>query len=122
MLRGYIVDALLLFRDDYYRNWEYLRAYFAERSVHVFTVQAPPEKHIDIETNQHLTEQYYQQIVPPSGEGEVFRLVLHLDECHRRRFAELETMPRRTLDSIWWPFVQHAHFKSDSVHCTVLDV
>ncbi|KAF8183955.1 pyridoxal phosphate-dependent transferase [Pholiota molesta] len=66
LLRGYIIDSVVLFHDEYYRNWEYLKPYFADGDV------------ID-----------------------------HLDTCHTQRLQELESMPSRALDSIWWPFVQH---------------
>ncbi|KAF9020973.1 PLP-dependent transferase [Hymenopellis radicata] len=85
LLRGYIVDAILLFRDEYYRNWEYLRRYFADRGVHVST-----------------------------SSGDIMETVNHLDARHTSRLSELESMPRRSLDTFWWPFVQHAHFRKES--------
>ncbi|THH00065.1 hypothetical protein EW026_g2389 [Hermanssonia centrifuga] len=112
-LRGYIVDAILLFRDEYYRNWEYLHPYFADRGLKVVSLDAPPEKHLDPDTNFALTEKYYQQIVPASQEGGIFDALMHLDNCHANRLQELESMPRRTLDTIWWPFVQHGLVKSE---------
>ncbi|TBU27078.1 onanonoxo-7-onima-8-eninoihtemlysoneda [Dichomitus squalens] len=114
LLRGYIVDAILLFRDEYYRNWEYLSPYFAERGVPVMSVQPPPERHSDPTKDGALTESYYQDIVPTTGDSPIFEVVKHLDECHTRRIAELDSMPRRTLDSIWWPFVQHGHVKGEA--------
>ncbi|KAI0069964.1 PLP-dependent transferase [Panus rudis PR-1116 ss-1] len=119
-LRGYIVDAILLFKDDYYRNWEYLEPYFAERNVNVFALHSPPPKHADLSTNRKLTEEYYRSIVPTGGNGGIFNALSHLDACHSKRMAELESMPQRTLDSIWWPFVQHGHVKSKS-DVTVID-
>ncbi|TCD67064.1 hypothetical protein EIP91_000577, partial [Steccherinum ochraceum] len=120
IVRGYTVDAILLFRDEYYRNWEYLQDYFAERQVHVSSVDAPPPKHADDATNAHQTEEYYQRIVPSTGEGDIFRLQSHLNECHGKRLQDLSSMPRRTLDSIWWPFVQHSHFSHER-DVTVID-
>ena len=120
LLRGYIVDAILLFREDYYRNWEYLSPYFAERGVPVTHVPPPPERHSDPSKDASLTESYYQDLVPSVGTSTVFDVVEHLDDCHTRRIAELESMPRRTLDSIWWPFVQHKHAKHE-VDVNVID-
>ena len=114
LLRGYIVDAILLFRDEYYRNWEYLSSYFAERDIPVMSVLPPPERHSDPSKDASLTESYYRNIVPVTGTGPIFDVVKHLDDCHTRRLAELDTMPRRTLDSIWWPFVQHKHVKREA--------
>ncbi|KAI0784460.1 onanonoxo-7-onima-8-eninoihtemlysoneda [Abortiporus biennis] len=119
ILRGYIVDAILLFRDEYYRNWEYLEKYFAERGVHVSSLNPPPPKDSDYEKNLRITEDYYQHLVPSSKEGTIFDVITHLDKCHTRRLEELDSMPRRTLDTIWWPFVQHGHVKEQDI--TVID-
>ncbi|KAI1797454.1 onanonoxo-7-onima-8-eninoihtemlysoneda [Ganoderma leucocontextum] len=114
LLRGYIVDAILLFRDEYYRNWEYLSSYFAERGIPVVSVPPPPERHSDPSKDASLTESYYQGIVPSTNTSPIFDVVKHLDDCHTRRITELDSMPRRTLDSIWWPFVQHKHIKHEA--------
>ncbi|CAL1715948.1 unnamed protein product [Somion occarium] len=120
VLRGYIVDAILLFRDEYYRNWEYLSSYFAEKGVQVHAVDPPPAKHTDNNTNIQLTEQFYWKIVPSNNQGTIFDTVRHLDICHTQRLEELDSMPRRTLDTIWWPFVQHGHVKTEK-DVTVID-
>ena len=114
LLRGYIVDAVLLFRDEYYRNWEYLMPYFGERGVPVMSVQRPPERHADASTDASLTERYYEEIVPASGDSPIFDVLNHLDACHAHRLSELESMPRRALDTFWWPFVQHGHIKQEA--------
>ena len=44
----------------------------------------------------------------------MFTVIDHLDECHEKRIHELKTMPRRTLDTIWWPFVQHGLVKNEN--------
>ncbi|PFH53123.1 hypothetical protein AMATHDRAFT_138291 [Amanita thiersii Skay4041] len=113
VLRGYIIDAVLLFRDEYYRNWEYLRPYFADRGVHVSAVKTPPAKHPDPATNAKLTEEYYSTIVPTKGVSEISTIVTHLDQCHARRLEDLDSMPKRTLQTIWWPFVQHGLFQEE---------
>lgn len=113
LLRGYIVDLILLLRDEYYRNWEYLQPYFAERGVRVDALDPPPPKIPDFDANHKTTEEYYKKIIPSSNEGSLFSVLAHLDDCHAKRLAELESMPRRTLDNVWWPFVQHRHFKEE---------
>ncbi|KAG6828674.1 hypothetical protein H0H92_007089 [Tricholoma furcatifolium] len=117
LLRGYIVDAVLLFRDTYYRNYEYLKPYFADRGIWLSSFEKPPPLISDPHENFKSTDAYYQSLLePPSAEnGEsVIDAVKHLSEAHSTRLAELDSMPRRTLDSVWWPFVQHAHFTSES--------
>ncbi|KAF9223615.1 onanonoxo-7-onima-8-eninoihtemlysoneda [Gyrodon lividus] len=120
LLRGYIVDAILLFRDQYYRNHEYLSSYFAERGVHVTSLDPPPARLDNITENFASTESYYAKTVPIDFDGEIFRALLHLDKCHARRIEELDSMPRRTLDTIWWPFVQHGLVQSEQ-DVTVID-
>ncbi|TFK83451.1 onanonoxo-7-onima-8-eninoihtemlysoneda [Polyporus arcularius HHB13444] len=114
LLRGYIIDAVLLFRDEYYRNWEYLSGYFGDREIPVMSVPPPPARHSDRSEDAMLTENYYQSIVPGSGASPIFDVLGHLDECHTRRIEELDSMPRRALDTIWWPFVQHGHVKREA--------
>ncbi|KIJ66816.1 hypothetical protein HYDPIDRAFT_85680 [Hydnomerulius pinastri MD-312] len=118
LLRGYIVDAILLFRDQYYRNHEYLSPYFAERGVHVTSLDPPPPR-LDNDANISSTESYYNKIVPGDLDGDVFRALDHLEDCHSRRIEDLDSMPRRTLDTIWWPFVQHGLVKSDKDVTTI---
>jgi dethiobiotin synthetase/adenosylmethionine--8-amino-7-oxononanoate aminotransferase len=120
LLRGYIVDAILLFRDDYYRNCDYLSPYFAERGVHVTSLDPPPSRQGNIEKDISTTESYYAKLVPRSLDSEIFRAQRHLDERHAHRIEELDSMPRRTLDIVWWPFVQHGLVKLDK-DVTVID-
>ena len=113
LLRGYIIDAVIVFRDEYYRNWEYLSPYFAERGVHVCAFKPPPPLHSELSVNVRLTDEYYSSLVPENKKDGMFTVIDHLDECHEKRLHELKTMPRRTLDSIWWPFVQHGLVKDE---------
>ncbi|KAG5645824.1 hypothetical protein DXG03_005165 [Asterophora parasitica] len=115
-LRGYIIDAVLLFRDAYYRNSEYLTPYFAEKGVWVGALDKPPPKVANVDENFTLTEKYYDRLVRQTkddinsgseGSTSITDAVRHLDERHATRLAELDSMPRRTLDTVWWPFVQH---------------
>lgn len=112
LLRGYIIDAILLFRDEYYRNYEYLTQYFAERGTHVTALDPPPPR-LDYIENVANTEKYYSDLVPDTLKGDIFTALEHLDQCHARRIEELDSMPRRTLDAIWWPFVQHGLVKTE---------
>jgi dethiobiotin synthetase/adenosylmethionine--8-amino-7-oxononanoate aminotransferase len=120
MLRGYTVDAVLLFRDTYYRNWEYLKSYFEERGIRFSAIDSPPPRTSRPEDDLISTEQYYQKIVPQDGRSDLCDVVDHLDNCHKRRIQELDSLPRRTLDTVWWPFVQHGLVKSEK-DVTVID-
>ncbi|KAJ7044967.1 PLP-dependent transferase [Mycena alexandri] len=113
LLRGYIIDAILLFRDQYYRNSEFLMPYFAERGIEVTAVDAPPPKAVDAAENLASTERYYESL-------NLLPVVQNLDMRHQQRLAELDSMPRRSIDTLWWPFVQHGLVKSEK-DVTVID-
>lgn len=86
---------------------EYLQPYFAERGIHVSAVDAPPPKLDNYEENRVSTEAYYQTIVPEDGKSEIFAIIDHLDGRHAARIRDLGSLSTRTLDTVWWPFVQH---------------
>ncbi|KAJ7453664.1 PLP-dependent transferase [Mycena galericulata] len=117
MLRGYIVDAILLFRDEYYRNSEFLTPYFSERGVQVPALDAPPPIPVNATERYATTERYYERLV---SEDSILPVLRNLDERHEQRLAELASMPRRSLDAFWWPFVQHGLVKGDK-DVTVID-
>lgn len=118
-LRGYDIDAVLLFREEYYRNWEYLKSYFGERGLKVGAVATPPDKHADPAINFAQTNGYYESLLS-SSDNALSDIVSHLDQKHIRRLEELQSMPRRTLDTIWWPFVQHG-LNSSEQNVNVID-
>jgi len=113
LLRGYIVDTVLLFKDPYYRNWEYLGPYFAEHGVKVSAVDPPPPREADRSRNFIITEEYYRKLASNDNTGGLLGVVEHLDQRHEERIKELRAMPRRALDTVWWPFVQHGLIKEE---------
>ncbi|GAA6010485.1 hypothetical protein JCM11491_006961 [Sporobolomyces phaffii] len=110
VLRGYDVDAVLVFREDYYANHAYLSKWFAERGIPVGVVEPPPPQHADRGTDEANLERYYREI---EGPDHLQQVVERLQGVHERRIAELESAPRRTRDHVWWPFVQHGLVKHD---------
>ncbi|KAG6884936.1 hypothetical protein C0993_007118 [Termitomyces sp. T159_Od127] len=114
LLRGYIVDAVLLFSDSCYRNEQYLSQYFAERNVWLAAFEKPPALLSNPHENFQSTDAYYDRLMHPADGQSVLDAVKHLDQAHKSRLAELDSMPRRTLDSVWWPFVQHSHFQKEA--------
>lgn len=120
VLRGYTIDAILLFRDEYYRNWEYLTSYFEERGIHVTAVEPPPERLAARDEDVTSMERYYDQIVPIDEISGLHTVIDHLNDRHSRRMQDLHSLPRRTLDTVWWPFVQHGLVKGEK-DVTVID-
>jgi dethiobiotin synthetase/adenosylmethionine--8-amino-7-oxononanoate aminotransferase len=119
LLRGYIVDAVLLFKDDCYRNWEYLTSYFAEKGITVTTIEPPPDRDSEHNRDSIQTENYYKDLAETPDTG-ISQVVRQLSERHEKRLQELDSLPSRTLSNIWWPFVQHGTAKPltviDSAH------
>ncbi|KAF9649875.1 PLP-dependent transferase [Thelephora ganbajun] len=119
-LRGYIVDVLLLFREDYYQNWGYLTSYFAERGVSVTTIPPPPTRLSSREEDIASLEDYYKGISEPNPSG-LSEVIAQLTGRHKSRLDELDSMPARTHTQIWWPFVQHSSVQSNSKSISVID-
>ncbi|GAA5876053.1 hypothetical protein JCM8547_003541 [Rhodosporidiobolus lusitaniae] len=104
LLRGYDVDAVLVFREEYYQNYAYFEKWFGERGIRVGVIDHPPEQLPSPEADAVNLEKYYKQL-----EGAPLqRIVTRLQQVHLDRLSNLATAPRRTLDKVWWPFVQHA--------------
>jgi dethiobiotin synthetase/adenosylmethionine--8-amino-7-oxononanoate aminotransferase len=115
-MRGYDVDAVLCFKEDYYANWEYFRDFFGERGIPVGVVSPPPARAPDLRADQKLMEEYYSRtVVETEGtQHGILDVVRHLQDAHQRRLRDLETMPKRTFDKVWWAFVQHGLIKDES--------
>ncbi|KAJ3760442.1 pyridoxal phosphate-dependent transferase [Lentinula raphanica] len=109
VLRGYIVDALVMFGDPKgqtkYDNASYLDTYFSERGISLTVLPHPPAKLEDTTRNQSITELYYDHLL---SEPPLRTLLSHLDSLHHSRITSLESMAERTKENVWWPFVQHA--------------
>jgi len=102
---------VLCLHDAYYRNDTFLREYFADRGVGFYDVRRPPEKRGTVAEDAARLAEWYASVEgyggEAPGEGGVRSAVEHLVQKHKERVAEIEGMPQRTLDSVWWPFTQH---------------
>ncbi|KAF8320284.1 PLP-dependent transferase [Clavulina sp. PMI_390] len=131
LVRGYTIDAVLLFKDDYYRNHEYLMEYFGSRSggsqaygMLVHAIEPPPARQEILSEDKQNLEAYYASLCDPVTSASfsstpMSPVVRHLELRHHRRLEELTSMPSRTLESIWWPFVQHKPVQPSDI--TVID-
>lgn len=108
LLRGYTVDGVLCIRDPYYRNEDFLQPFFADRGVRFWTFEKPPVRNPSREEDRRALDGYYERLDHGEGEPVGMREVAReLERSHLRRMEELQGMPARTLDSVWWPFTQH---------------
>lgn len=106
-------------KDSYYRNEEFLSAFFHDRAVPFWAFEKPharPAVAGSGEEDVKMLNDYYLKLdrgggggggADGEGEPSMRDVARVLEEQHDSRIKELEGMPRRTLDSVWWPFTQH---------------
>ncbi|KAK2008349.1 dethiobiotin synthase [Colletotrichum eremochloae] len=116
-LRGYDVESILLFRDDYYQNHAYLSDYFArDRGIPVGVLHRPPSRTEDVEADADAMARYYRETAPSRVVKDTLE---HLHDRHLARVSRLETMARDAHSTIWYPFTQHKGLTPDKI--TVID-
>ncbi|KEI41490.1 uncharacterized protein L969DRAFT_85269 [Mixia osmundae IAM 14324] len=115
-LRGYSVDAVLCLKEDRYANWDYLRQYFEkERQIPFACASLPPERAVNAQAERASMTAWYDSITAASerhDEISLGSLIASLRTRHAKRIDDLDTAGQRTLDTVWWPFVQHSHVKT----------
>jgi dethiobiotin synthetase/adenosylmethionine--8-amino-7-oxononanoate aminotransferase len=111
-------------KDPYYRNEDFLRPFFEDRGVGFWAFEKPHERGGgggvaapgSVEEDVRLLDAYYTRLDRggevdggggASGEPSMRDVARVLEEQHYERIRELESMPKRTLESVWWPFTQH---------------
>lgn len=123
-LRGYDVDAVLLFPSPVYGNDSYLRDYLAERGVRVFTLGGPsstsawgppPVRAATTAQDRDAMRRFYLGVVHWEQGDSAISVVRHLRELHTQRITALESLGRRAHEHCWWPFTQHARVGVDDV-------
>ncbi|KAI3626653.1 hypothetical protein CBS14141_000654 [Malassezia furfur] len=124
-MRGYDVDAVLLFPSPRYQNDLYLQQLLRdELDLPVFAVGgpsaqgwgAPPVRAAHTADDVAQMRTYYHGLVHGTNEHPgLFPVVRHLRERHAARLAELTTLAPRTYAQCWWPFTQHTRYTPDDV-------
>ena len=121
LLRGYDVRSVLVFRDEYYRNHEYLRDYFGKKSIPLVPLPQPPTQPVEQDAHSLARDEealatYYSKVVK---ESDILGLVDQLSVANAERLDRLESMAGRARDLIWYPFTQHHGMKAGDI--TVID-
>jgi len=118
-MHGYHVDMLVMLKEEYYQNYQYLHRWALERGLEFAAIESPPDllPH-DASKEFHQMSRFYDRITQP--ESPVSNAVRALQARHLQRVEQLETMPQRALKQIWWPFLQHNSLVSPS-QVTVID-
>ncbi|KKK12785.1 hypothetical protein P175DRAFT_0503637 [Aspergillus ochraceoroseus IBT 24754] len=117
LLRGYDVQSVLLFRDDYYQNHEYLGQYFRNKSIPLVPLPPPPQKpqsqHPDLlARDREAMTTYYDSV---SERTDVVGLLDELATKNKHRIERLEEMASRAHKTIWYPFTQHHGMESKDI-------
>lgn len=107
VLRGYDIQSVLLFRDDYYQNHRYLQDYFQRKNIPLRPVPGPPPRPEDADAaarDEDNMAGYYEGI---ARADDVTSLLDEMGTKHTERLQRLETMADRAHELIWYPFTQH---------------
>ncbi|KAL4818342.1 pyridoxal phosphate-dependent transferase [Aspergillus spinulosporus] len=109
LLRGYDIHSVLVFKDDYYQNHEYLGNYFRGKSIPLVPLPAPPRRPQEQDADSRARDlealdKYYSSV----AEGtDVVSLLDELVLKNKQRVEYLEEMASRAQKTIWYPFTQH---------------
>lgn len=103
-IRGYNVESIVVFEDDVYGNYEYLKNYFNNHSIETFALPQPPPRQQDAKDDEDAMNEYYSTTSQNISLG---RLVELIDQNHHSRISKLSSMPASAESIIWHPFRQH---------------
>jgi dethiobiotin synthetase/adenosylmethionine--8-amino-7-oxononanoate aminotransferase len=103
-IRGYDIEALVLFKDDQYQNFEYLRDYFSKYKFLTLSLPAPPVVHSSPERDMEILRDYYEST---SERGAIPTISKTLYDSHLDRMQVLRQMSIQANDHVWYPFTQH---------------
>ncbi|EGD98940.1 hypothetical protein TESG_06303 [Trichophyton tonsurans CBS 112818] len=109
-IRGYDIEGIVLFQDQYYQNHEYLKDFFGKKNVKVFSLPPPPSRKekVDSETARLRDEEAMASFYEKTARhDEVFGLIDELSSKHTERLNRLDSMPAKAKEVIWYPFTQH---------------
>ncbi|KAJ3020672.1 hypothetical protein HKX48_000401 [Thoreauomyces humboldtii] len=111
ILRGYDVEAVLMFHNAKYRNHDALREQIPKGvPMHVFP--SPPELPLvrsgaqGLEMDQRLQDAT-NMMVWYEGTERAENVIEDLLASHERRLSKLEGMATNAESKVWWPFTQH---------------
>ncbi|KAL4883993.1 pyridoxal phosphate-dependent transferase [Aspergillus karnatakaensis] len=109
LLRGYDVQSVLLFRDDYYQNHDYLGNYFRGKNIPLVPLPPPPARpqsqDVDSqERDMEALQKYYNSVADGT---DVVSLLDELQVRNAERIERLDEMASRAQRTIWYPFTQH---------------
>ena len=103
-IRGYDTQAVILFNDTKWGNFEYLKEYFQKLDLSTFHLPLPPPRRDSAYDDEQAMEEYYEETAESAAVAEVIDL---LHEKHFSRISKLTSMPAHAESIIWHPFRQY---------------
>lgn len=111
-LRGYDLDSVLVFREETYQNYGYLRDYFAKREIQTVALEPPPPRLGDVKEDREQMSDYYSAA---SRSGAVQELLHGSEQRAHQRIERLLEMPHKAYEKIWYPFTQHKDISPSTI-------
>lgn len=114
LVRGYDVDAIVMFQDERYGHSEYLCRYFGHEKVPVFTAPFIPsfEEHDTPESEEVEMNRYYDIQSQSKISHELATCIINK---HHARLENIATMPSQAREVIWHPFAQPKGMKNSDI-------
>ena len=111
-LRGYDLDLVLQFEESQYQNHSYLRTFFEKKNILGLSLPLPPPQGQTQEEDFEVMSEYYEKM---SKLDQVDETISKLSEKHSSRIKNLEEMPTRAHQQIWYPFTQHKDVSPETI-------
>ncbi|KAL5614166.1 hypothetical protein BROUX41_000004 [Berkeleyomyces rouxiae] len=112
-IRGYDVEAVLLFRETQYQNYIYLAEYFEKHhGVKLGMIETPPKRLPNVEEDIEAMQDFY---VTQANSDSSQEILSHLDTRHKLRIQRLEEMAGQAHKKIWYPFTQQKLLSSENI-------
>ena len=103
-VRGYDVEAIVIFHDPKYKNHDYLAKHFKQHDIKVYQIPTPPE-YSEGKKDETAMTTYYDK----HSESDTMQEILgDVNLRHFNRISKLTSMPSKAESIIWHPFRQHA--------------
>lgn len=103
-VRGYDVDAVMLFQDDRWGNAEYLDDHFSKYDIKTFSISPPPPQQANPRDDESKMLEYYESTALTPSITNVVELI---HKNHFERISKLFSMQAEAESIIWHPFRQH---------------
>ena len=121
-VRGYDVEVIVVFKDEYYRNHEFLSEFAASKNIPLLALPRPPVRPSSgseaesLAKDQEAMTSFYAEA---ANDPEIVRLLRTLENRHGQRIERLESMAQKAKDLVWYPFTQHKGMTPKDI--TVID-